>query len=391
VADVRLREPLDKLGVATLTGNLLEEGTAKHKGKEISALIEDTGGSLTLSSSGGTFRVLTPDTDLGLGLLFECLQTPSFPEDALERQREQQLSAIADAETQPRARASKLFNAAVYGDHPSGRPALGKKEVVEKLTVADVRAFHQKTFAPNFSTIALVGDFKTDEMIKKVEALTNGWKRSELAKPEVVAPPKPAAAEQIVSDPNASQVHVFIGQLGVTRNDPDYYKLLVMDNVLGTGPGFTDRLSSTLRDRQGLAYTVTATIASNAGKQPGTFTGFVGTFPDKFLDVKRGFFKEVNRLRDEAPTAQEVDDAKKYLLGSLPFKFTTLSGVAGELLAAERYGLGFDHVERYRKEVGAVTPADVQAMAKKHLDPKAFTLVAVGAVDKDGKPLEKKK
>ncbi|VTR96069.1 peptidase m16 : Predicted Zn-dependent peptidases OS=bacterium UASB270 GN=U27_00685 PE=3 SV=1: Peptidase_M16: Peptidase_M16_C: Peptidase_M16: Peptidase_M16_C [Gemmata massiliana] len=391
VADVRLREPLDKLGVATLTGNLLEEGSAKHKGKEISALIEDTGGSLSLSSSGASFRVLTPDTDLGLGLLFECIQTPSFPEDALERMREQQLSAIADVETQPRTKAGRLFYSTVYGAHPSGRPALGKKEIVEKLTAADCKAFHKMAFAPNFATIAVVGDFKADEMTKKIEALTKDWKKSDLGAPAVAEPPKPTGGEQIVSDPNAAQVHVYIGRLGITRADPDYYKLLVMDNVLGTGPGFTDRLSSNLRDRLGLAYTVNATITSSAGKQPGTFIGFVGTFPDKFLDVKFGFFKEVNKLRDEEPSKQEVDDAKKYLLGSLPFRFTTLSGVAGELLAAERYGLGFDFLEKYRKEVGAVTPADVQAMAKKHLDPKTFQLVAVGAISKDGKALEKKK
>lgn len=391
VADVRLREPLDKLGVATLMGNLLEEGTAKRSGKEISALIEDTGGSLSLTSNGGSLKVLTPDTDLGLGLLFECLQTPSFPEDALERMREQQLSAIADAETQPRSKASRLFSATVYGKHPSGRPALGKKEVVEKLAAADVKAFHKLAFAPNFATVALVGDFKTDEMTKKVEALTKDWNKSELAKPEVAAPPEPKGGEQIVTDANAAQVHVFIGRLGVTRDHPDYYKLLVMDNVLGTGPGFTDRLSSNLRDRLGLAYTVNATITTSAGKQPGTFTGFVGTFPEKFLDVKFGFFKEVDKLRAEEPSKTEVEDAKKYLLGSLPFKFTTMSGVAGELLAAERYGLGFDFLEKYRKEVDAVTPADVQAMAKKHLDPKTFVLVAVGAIDKDGKPLGKSK
>ncbi len=385
VADVRLREPADKLGVATLMGNLLEEGTTKHTGKQISALIEDAGGSLSLSSSGGSVKVLAPDTDLGLGLLFESLQAPTFPEDALERMREQQLSAIADAETQPRTRASRLFYATVYGDHPSGRPALGKKEVVEKLTVADVRAFHALTFAPNFTTVAVVGDFKSDEMVKRIEALTKDWKKSDLGKPEVAAPPKPTGAEKIVTDPSAAQVHVYIGHLGVTRASPDYYKLLVLDNVLGVGPGFTDRLSANLRDRLGLAYTVNASIANSAGKEPGAFTGFVGTFPDKFLDVKFGFLKEVNKIRDEPPTKQEVDDAKKYLLGSLPFRFTTLSSVAGELLAVERYGLGFDFLEKYRKEVEAVTPADVQAMAKTYLDPKALTVIAVGAIDKDGK------
>lgn len=391
IADVRMREPVDKLGVAALMGNLLEEGTAKHKGKEISALIEDTGGSISTSSSGGSLRVLTPDTDLGLGLLFECLIEPTFPEDALERMREQQLSSIADAETQPRTKASRLYYATVYGEHPSGRPSLGKKEIVEKLTAADVKAFHKLAFAPNFATVAVVGDFNTDEMLKKITALTKDWKKSDLGKPDVKAPPARTGGEKIVSDANAAQTHVFIGHLGIKRNDPDYYKLLVMDNVLGVGPGFTDRLSSNLRDRLGLAYTVNASIANSAGKEQGAFTGFVGTFPDKFLDVKHGFLKEVNKIRDEEPTKQEVEDAKKYLLGSLPFKFTTMGAVAGELLAAERYGLGFDYLEKYRKEVDAVTPADVQAMAKKHLDPKALTIVAVGAIDKDGKPLGKKK
>ena len=255
---------------------------------------------------------------------------------------------------------------------------------MEKLTAADVKAFHKLTFAPNFTTVALVGDFKTDEMVKKIEALTKDWKKSDLGKPVVAAPPKPAAAEKIVSDANASQVHVYIGHLGITRDNPDYYKLLVMDNVLGVGPGFTDRLSANLRDRMGLAYTVNASITGSAGTEQGTFTGYVGTFPETFLAVKAGFLKEINTIRDEAPTKEEVDDAKKYLLGSLPFRFTSMSSVAGELLAAERYGLGFDYLEKYRKEVDAVTPADVQAMAKKYLDPKALVLIAVGR-DRQGR------
>jgi zinc protease len=391
VADVRLREPADKLGVAALMGNLLEEGTATRTGKDISALIEDAGGSLSLSSSGGSVKVLTPDTDLGLGLLFDSLQRPSFPQDALERMRDQQLSAIADAETQPRTKAGRLFAATVYGEHPKGRPALGKKEVVEKLAQADVKAFHARTFAPNFTTVAVVGDFKTDDMVKKVAELTKDWKKSAAAMPEVKAPPKPVGGELIVSDPNAAQVHVYLGHLGITRDHPDYYKLLVLDNVLGVGPGFTDRLSANLRDRLGLAYTVRASVTDSAGKEQGAFTGFVGTFPDKFLDVKFGFLKEVNKIRSELATQQEVDDAKKYLLGSLPFKFASSSDVAGELLSAERYGLGFDYLDKFRKEVGAVTPADVQAMAKKHLNPDALTIVAVGAIGKDGKPLAPKK
>lgn len=391
VHDVALREPPEKNGIAALVGSLLEEGTDKHTGKQISALIEDTGGNLSLSSSGGSFKVLTPDTDLALGLLFECLQHPNFPAEAFAQQKEQQLAGIDDAATQPQSKASDLFHALVYGKHPYGRPGHGTRAAVEKLTIEDCKAFHKLAFAPNFTTVVLVGDFKADAMLKKVEALTKDWKKSDAGKPVIEGPPKATVVvEKIVSDATAAQVHVFIGQLGITRDNPDYYKLLVMDNVLGTGPGFTDRLSSTLRDRQGLAYTVRATIASGAGTQPGTFTGYIGTFADKFLDVRHGFLREFNRIRDEAPTKEEVEDAKKYLLGSSPFRFTTMSAVAGQLLAAEKYGLGFDFLEKYKKEIAAVTPEDVQAVAKKYLDPKTLTIVVVGPIDKDGKPLGKK-
>jgi len=392
VADVGLRQPADKNGIAMLVGSLLEEGTTKHTGKQISALIEDTGGSLSLSGSGGSFKVLTPDTELALSLMFDCLQNPSFPAEAFAQQKEQQLAGIDDAATQPQSRASDTFHALVYGKHPYARPSQGTRATVEKLTAEDCKAFHKLAFAPNFTTVVLVGDFKAAEMLKKIEELTKDWKKSDAGKAVVEAPPKgTTVVEQIISDPAAAQVHVFIGQLGITRDNPDYYKLLVMDNVLGTGPGFTDRLSSTLRDRQGLAYTVRATIASGAGTQPGTFTGYIGTFADKFLDVKHGFIREFNRIRDEAPSKEEVEDAKKYLLGSMPFRFTTMSAVAGQLLAAEKYGLGTDFLEKYKKEVAAVTPEDVQAVAKKYLDPKTLTIVVVGAIDKDGKPLGKKK
>ncbi len=391
VKDIHMREPANKAGVATLVGNLLEEGTTTRTGKQIASQIEDTGGSLSLSSSGASLRVLAPDADLGLGLLFDCLQNPSFPAEALDRQREQQVSTIEDNETQPREKADMLFDATIYGKHPLGRPSLGKKEIVEKLTAADCKAFHTATFVPNNTIAVLVGDFNSDEMAKKVEALTKDWKTGDLPPLTPPAPPMQAAREIIVSDPSASQVHVFIGHLGITRDNPDYHKLLVMDYVLGTGPGFTDRLSANLRDRQGLAYTVRAAITSFAGTQPGVFQGYIGTFPDKYLDVRRGFLKEVNRIRDEPATKQEVEDAKQYLLGNMPFRFTSQSAIAGQLLGAEQYGLGFDFLEKYKKEVAAVTPEDVQAVAKKYLDPKSLIIVAVGPIDAEGKPLAKKK
>ena len=388
VADIRLREQKGQSGIAALVGEMLEEGTAEHSHEQVSAMIENTGGSMAFSSGGGTLKVLSPDIAVGLGLFLECLARPAFPRDSLTRKRDQLLSQIADVETQPQNRAKRMLDAAIYGEHPYGRSSYGEKGIVEKLRSQDLKDFHAAHYVPNRTTLVIVGDFDSAGMAKSVEAMTAAWKPVEAKELKLAAIPKAGdPGEKIFSDPQASQTHVYIGHLGVKRDDPDYHALLVLDNVLGTGPGFTDRLSANLRDRQGLAYTVTASISNSAGEQPGEFVGYIGTFAEKYTWVRDGFLKEVNRIRDEKATELEVEDAKKYLLGSLPFRFTTNEGVASQLLAAEKFHLGFDFIEVYRKKIAAVTVDDVQAAAKKHLDPKKLTIVAVGPIDKTGKAL----
>jgi zinc protease len=391
VSEVRLREPAAQGGIANLASDLFSEGTPTRTGEQISELIENTGGSLNFSSNGGSLKVLTSDAELGFDLLFDCMMRPTFPQDKFQQYKDQQLATIADMDTRPNVKARKLFAATVYGDHPFGRPSIGTKETVEKLTPADCKAFHTASVVPNRTTLVVVGDIDAQAITDKIAKWTADWKPNAAELPVLPAFPvadKPIS--KVVTMANASQTNVFVGHLGIKRSDPDYYTLLVMDNVLGTGPGFTDRLSSSLRDRQGLAYTVNASITSSAGENTGTFTGFIGTFPDKFIWVRDGFLKEINRIRDEPASEQEVEDAKRYLLGSLAFKLTTNDTVAGQLLTAERNKLGFDFLNDYRKKVAAVTVADVQAAAKKHLDPKKIAVIAVGPIDANGKPLPAK-
>jgi zinc protease len=388
VRNVTLAEPDDRAGVATLVGRLLDEGTAEHTGPEIAELIENVGGSLKLGASGGSVKVLSPDRELGLGLLFECLTTPSFPRGPFIRERTRLLSEIDEAERQPESRAAMVYKQLVYGKHPYGRPSRGRHDTVARLTQEDCQAFHRRLFVPNNTVMAVVGDFDTDAMIADITRRTAGWKAGTPVKvepPEVKRPDQ--FTQKIVTIAGASQLHFFMGEVGVRRRNPDYYKLLVMDYVLGTGPGFTDRLSSRLRDRLGLAYTVQARITETAAEEPGLFTCYIGTDPENFTKVKDVFQEEVARLRKEKPTTTEVEDAKKYLLGSLAFQLTTDSQIAGELLLVDRFGLGLGYVDDYRKAVAAVTPEDVRAVAEKYLDPQRLTLVAAGALGQDGKPL----
>src|SRR5262249_3541168 len=156
----------------------------------------------------------------------------------------------------------------------------------------------------------------------------------------------------------------YLGHVGVRRNDPDFYKLLVLDHVFGTGTGFTDRLSAKLRDRQGLAYTVSANVTASAEEAPGAFQGFLRTFPDTFAFVRKELLDQLKQIRTARPTAEEVESAKQYLIGNLPFKLKTGDHVCGVLVQVERYGLGFNYLDDYRKAVAAVTPDDVLAAAQ---------------------------
>jgi zinc protease len=386
--DARILESADKAGVAELTGRLLDEGTSRHSGQEIARAIEDVGGVLSMSSDGGAVRVLAPDRALGVRLLLQCLIEPRFPAEAFGRQKESLLAEIAEAQTQPNERAQEAFRQQAFGKHPLGRPAFGTTKTVSNLTEQDLAAFHRRAFVPNNVTLAVVGDFDSQEIIDLITRETREWKRAALVvspEPEIAKPNK--FTQKIITMPQAAQLHFYMGHIGVRRDNPDYFKLLVMDYVLGTGPGFTDRLSSRLRDREGLAYTVSATITTAADREPSLFTCYIGTDNANFTRVKKEFLEELNRIRDNTPTQQEVDDAKTYLRGNLLLQFTTDGGIAAQLLMIERNRLGLDYLANYRSAIASVTPKDVQAVARKYLDPEHMVLVAAGAINSQGKPL----
>jgi zinc protease len=384
----RLHQKDDKLGVAALTGLLLDEGTKTQTASQIAEAIEGMGGELSLSSGGGSVKVLAPDWKKGLGILFDCLMNPSFPTDEFRRARARLLARVTEAEAEPDRRARGEFNKLVYGKHPLGRPSLGTVETVKGLTQDDCRAYHQTAFVPNNAIVAVVGDFDIAAAEAELKRLTGGWKKKELPRrkwPKVELPAK--FTEKVISMPDAAQLHFYMGHVGIRRSNPDYYRLLVMDYILGTGPGFTSRLSA-LRDREGLAYTVEAVITSSAGREPGQFAGYIGTDNENFAKVKKRFLEELNRFRKEKVGAKELADAKSYLQGSYQLGYGTNGGIAGQLLDIELYGLGLDQPAKFHKAVGAVTAEDVLAVAKEYLDPSKMIVVAAGAVNEKGEPLK---
>jgi len=202
--------------------------------------------------------------------------------------------------------------------------------------------------------------------------------------------PLPAFTQKIITVPDAAQLYVYLGHAGILRLTPDYYKLLVMDYVLGTGPGFTDRAVVTLRESAGIGL-----FRSSDDYRHGRRT-WLGPLPAplgpirQFQPVKDGFLKEIRRIRDEAPTAEEVEDAKTYLLGSQPFHYTSNNAIAEQLLQIERFGLGFDYQDAFRKAVSAVTLGR-RSMPSLQAPPAGSPGPGGGGpVTADGNPLPKK-
>jgi zinc protease len=175
-----------------------------------------------------------------------------------------------------------------------------------------------------------------------------------------------------------NQSQVFVGSVAIPRNDPDWTALLVLDHVLGTGPGFSDRLSKDLRDEQGLAYSVSGNGSRSAAEHPGTWTGAIACLGDDLPRAIEGILGHVRRIRAEPVSDQELADAKSYLVGSQVFRYETTEQLAAELVHVRRFGLGFDWPARFPAEVEAVTKEDLLRVAKRLLDPDRMAVVVAG-------------
>jgi zinc protease len=372
-----------KPGLATLTGDLLDEGAGERTAEQIADQVDFLGASLHTGATGAQARCLAKDADAVLDLLADVVLRPRFEPTDVEKCRQSQMSEIAAQDDNPSAVGRKAFMKAIYGAHPYGRPALGDGESVKALSREDVAAHHRRWFVPDRAILAVAGDFDPDAVLAAAKKRFGEWKAGDGAKAAVPAPaPLDKGVRIDVPMPGKTQSNVFIGNLAIRRNDPDYAALLVLDYVLGTGPGFSDRLSKDLRDEQGLAYTVRGNATASAGEEPGTFTAFIACLGDDLPKGLGGILGHLRRIREEPVTDQELADSKGYLVGSQVFKYETSEQVASSLVDLQRFGLGFDYPERFPAMIEAVTKEDVLRVARKHIRPDAAAVVVSGYVGK---------
>ena len=378
-------DPSEKAGVANLTANLLDEGTKTRTSRQIAEEIDFIGGRLSTSGgmdySSASLVVLKKDIMTGMDLLSDVLLNPVFPAEELERKKKETLASIIADKDEPNSIATKAFYKAVFPGHPYGVPAEGEEETVPRITREDIISFYQKYYKPNNTIIAVVGDVGLQEAVDIIEKYFKSWEKGELQFPDIHPAEKVKKREPILIDKNITQANIMLGHTGISRDNPDFYAVHLMNYIFGGG-GFSSRLTKEIRDNKGLAYSVYSRFDIN--RYPGAFSVEIQTKNETARVAIDGIVSELKKIREEQVSDKELKEAKAYITGSFPLKLDTNAKIGSYLVFLEYYNLGLDYLDKYPRYVEAVTKDDILRVARKYLDSENFVLVAVAKQDKAG-------
>lgn len=371
-------DPSDKLGVASLVGQLLDQGTTTRTAPEIAGVIDNVGGALVAGAAGElsfvNVLVMKDSFDLGLDMLADVTRQPAFAPQEIERQRQQVLSSLQVSYDDPAYVATVVFNRLVYGFHRYGMPSSGTPESVRAITRDDLVAFHRMHYLPNNAVIAVVGDVSAEEAFQGVERVLGDWERGELPAPRVEDVPAPTRRLVVIDRPGAVQTTVRAGHVALPRADPDFLAFDLAIKILGGEGG--NRLGNVLRSQRSLTYAASADLA---GRQlSGDFMAKTDTRSVATAEALRLTVDEISRMRRERVHPQELQGAQDYLAGNFPITIETPNAIATQVLEAILFGLDLDELERYPQRINRVTVADIQRVAEKHLKPASLSIVLVG-------------
>jgi len=378
------RDPLGKEGLADLTARGLLWGTSKRDLDAIHQELDFMGASLT-SSSGRDYatlglRVLKKDLDKGLDLFRETLTQPIFPEEELRREIEKTLASIQSAEDEPEEVAEKEFQKALFLNNRYGHPIEGTRESLQRITREDLLQFYRSYYHPNNAILVVVGDVTHDEIRSKVSSRMGTWPSGKIPEERFVT----AFADQkktIKIDRSITQANIILGHRGVSRDNPDYYALTVMNYILGGG-GFSSRLVDEIRVKRGFAYSVASFF--DPGRYPGSFQIALQTKNASAREAIALSLQEMERIQKEPVSEKELERVKKYLIGSFPMRLDTQGKLVNFLGQVEYYGLGLNYPDTYPSVIQAVTRDDVLRVAKTYLHPESIILVVVANLNEAG-------
>jgi zinc protease len=380
-------DPPGSPGTTWLLSRVIDRGTATRTAADIAEELDSRGITLSIGVTRHLFSLvctcLADDFEPVLALLGEILMSPSLPDEELATRKGEVITSIRQDEDNPAVRASEALMGLLYpGEHPYGRRTKGSIDIVERLTRDDLVRQHAGRFAPRELTAVVVGDVDAGRATEVAARVLGGWRKPS-APPLHLPAVTPAVARHRLVIPmmNKSQADIAYGFTSITRRDPAYYAFWLMNNAFGQY-AIGGRLGDSIRERQGMAYYVSSALDANVVEGP--LVVRAGVSPANVDRAVASIDEEVVRLVRDGLTPQELDESRRYLIGSIPRALETNAAIANFLQVEEFFGLGLDYDARLPDLLNAVSLDDANAAARRVLDPERATVVIAGPYD-DGR------
>lgn len=375
-----LDEPEGKEGVAELAAQALREGTTERDGISLALDLEKLGTSLEAGadwdSTVASMTVLKDRLGEAFRIFAEVLMSPAFQSEDIERLKAERLAERMQILSEPRGLADESFSRFVYA--PGSRyaePMSGSSASVAGLTREDVAAFYRSKYTPGATTIILAGDVSVEEGIRLVESELGKWSGKQArSSRQADRNARSSPAVEIVAKPDAPQSELRIGHVGVPRSHPDYFRIVVMNAVLGGL--FSSRINLNLREAHG--YTYGANSYYDWRRQAGPFVISTAVQSEVTAEAIAETLREIERMQAGRIGDDELTLATSYLAGVFPIRYETTSAIASALANLVTFKLPEDYYDQYRANISSVSTQDVLDAAKAHVKPEQLQIVVVG-------------
>jgi zinc protease len=373
-------DPTGQFGAASFTAAMLDEGAGTRDALELADAIDSLGASLTTSSSFAASSVrlhaLVSTLGTALPIMADVALRPSFPQTDLDRLRGERLTTLLQLRDNPAQLATAAFSRLLYGAaHRYGTGAMGTESTNKALSAGDLRAFHAAHYQPSNAHLLVVGDVTAAAVMPALERAFGAWKNAGTVPTPTLPSTAPIKARQIylIDKPGAAQSQIRIGSVGVARHTPDYHAIDVANTMLGGS--FSSRLNLNLREKNGYSYGAGSQFAMR--QQPGPFLALAGVQSDKTREALVEFFNELTGM-STPPPAEELTRVRNLQALGFPGAFETTTGMAAQLIDLVVYGLQESFFNEYVPKIQAVTAADVQRVARQHIQPDRVIVVIAG-------------
>jgi zinc protease len=365
-------------GLAEITATVVRSGTDARPSRQIEEDLRRMGAGLGTTAGADLSAIsangLAEFSGGILELMADLARHASFPAEEFERERRQRLEELKIERTTPGFLASECLRRVLFGAHPYAVVSPTETQLAA-ITRDQLVEFYEKHYVPAESLLVVVGDFVAAEMLEKIEKVFGGWKAPKPAHLESAAPPHHSGRRvYLVHLPGSVQTQVLLGNLSITRRDPDWYRLVVANSILGGA--FHSRLVLNIREQKGYTYSPGSGV--NALRQQGYFTMRAAVRNDVVAATLTEMFYEIDRMRSLPVTGEELASAQSYITGVFSLGVATQDGLLGQLATAYLDQLPSDYLETYRERIRALTAADVLAAARRHFDSANAQIVIVG-------------